>query len=358
MSRFQILSLSGGGIRGAFVTSYLNELEQKLGRPIAQCFDLIAGTSTGGIIAAGLASGLTAEQMHDFYTRYGASIFTPRKNYQPQKAYLKLFYPLVNWVFNRQTGNKLDSAFRSRFCSHALQISFDEAFGDKTLGSVATTRLIMPAMNLTTGKPHAFRSRHLPIGVCDKDIKLSDAIIATTAAPTYFPHRQIGENAYIDGGMWASDPSMLAIAEAMQIQNINEKLKIGEVCSPEDISLLSVGTGTAQFSLSPPAEEAGLLYWASRVPEVMLTAQAQGVHLPLKFFLGDRYRHVNFKLEEKWGLDEIEHIPKLFNVGKIRARETFASVSEQFFQHERKPFSPFTSDEGALSIDNFGFESS
>lgn len=72
MARFQILSLIGGGIRGAFVTSYLNELEKKLGRPIAESFDLIAGTSTGAIIAAGMA----AAKMHDFYVRYGAGIFS------------------------------------------------------------------------------------------------------------------------------------------------------------------------------------------------------------------------------------------------------------------------------------------
>lgn len=82
MERFQILSLIGGGIRGAFVTSYLKELEQKLGRPIAECLDLIAGTSTGGIIAAGLALGMSAEEMHQFYVDYGKQIFTPRPPYK------------------------------------------------------------------------------------------------------------------------------------------------------------------------------------------------------------------------------------------------------------------------------------
>ena len=89
MARFQILSLIGGGIRGAFVTSYLKELEAKLGRPIAESFDLIAGTSTGGIIAAGLASGLSAAKMHDFYVRYGAGIFTPL----PPVSYTHLTLP-------------------------------------------------------------------------------------------------------------------------------------------------------------------------------------------------------------------------------------------------------------------------
>ena len=98
MARFQILSLIGGGIRGSFVTSYLNRLEQKLGRPISESFDLIAGTSTGGIIAAALASGLTAADIHDFYVNHGASIFTPRPKYRAKKL-MKVLFPPANWVF-------------------------------------------------------------------------------------------------------------------------------------------------------------------------------------------------------------------------------------------------------------------
>ena len=92
MARFQILSLIGGGIRGAFVTSYLNELEDKLGRPIAESFDLIAGTSTGAIIAAGLASGMPAAKMHDFYVRYGAGNFYTSPQVQSER-FLPLPFP-------------------------------------------------------------------------------------------------------------------------------------------------------------------------------------------------------------------------------------------------------------------------
>jgi len=133
VAKFQILSLIGGGIRGAFVTSYLKELEQKLGRPIAESFDLIAGTSTGGIIAAGLAFGLSAE-------RY--------------------LFPPVNWIFKKKTGGGLHTAFRARYCPFALEKSFDLAFGDHTLGDINCTRLIMPAVNLTKGG----RSEH--VGHC------------------------------------------------------------------------------------------------------------------------------------------------------------------------------------------------
>lgn len=353
MARFQILSLIGGGIRGAFVTSYLKELEQKLGRPIAECFDLIAGTSTGGIIAAGLALGYSAADMHRFYVDHGASIFRKRDRYKAKGAY-RFIYPMASWLFRKKAGGDLDAAFRSRFCAHALEESFDQGFGEKTLGDIECTRLIMPAVNLTKGEPHVFRSCHLPKAVHDRDIRIADAVIATTAAPTYFPHREIKGDAFVDGGVWSADPSMLAVAEAIRIQQFDNQLDPDAPIVTNNIHLLSVGTGRAQFSLSPPGADAGLLFWASRVAEVMGTAQAQGVHLPLKFFLGDRYQHVNFKMAEKWGLDEVEYIPDLFEMGEKRASETFETVSEEFFQHERPCFVPFASTEHEITVQDLG----
>lgn len=355
MARFQILSLIGGGIRGAFATSFLHNLEQKLGRPIAESFDLIAGTSTGGIISAGLASGMSAEEMHQFYVRYGAKIFTPRPKYKA-KGLMKPIFPIANWVFKRRTGGSLDAAFRARFCPHALREAFDAGFGDRRLQSVEFTRLIIPSFNLTRGEPYVFRSRHLPKGVHDQETRISDAIIASTAAPTYFPHHQIADNAYVDGGVWATDPSMLAFAEATRIQQYEQELTSYPDCDLRDIHLLSIGTGRAQFSLSPPGPDAGLLYWASRVADVMGTSQVQGVHLPLKFLLNDRYRHINFRMAEKWPLDGIEHIPKLFQVGETRARECFEMVNENFFQHKRTRFTPCTSADQEILLDEFGFE--
>lgn len=350
MARFQILSLIGGGIRGAFVTSYLYELEQKLGRPIAECFDLIAGTSTGGIIAAGLAHGMSAEDMHQFYVRYGAQIFTPRPAYKA-KGLMRMVYPLANWIFKNRTGGQLDAAFRARFCPFALQEAFDEGFGNRTLKSVGFTRLIIPAVNLTEGTPYVFRSRHLPKGVHDQDIKIADVVVAATAAPTYFPHRQIGNSAYVDGGVWASDPSMLAFAEAMRIRQFEKQMEEGAPCDPNELHLLSVGTGRATFSLSPPGADAGFLYWAPRVAELMGTSQVQGIHQPLKFLLGDRYRHVNFRMTERWPLDAVEHIPELFATGKDRATDTFDEINERFFDHRRVPFTPVDSFDKELQID-------
>ena len=354
MARFQILSLIGGGIRGAFVTSYLKELEQKLGRPIADCFDLIAGTSTGGIVAAGLALGMSAAEMHQFYVDYGASIFTERDPYKAKGIYRFLFPP-VNWIFKKRTGGDMASAFRARYCPHALEAAFAKGFGEKTLGDIKCTRLIMPSFNLTQGEPHVFRSLHLPKAVHDKDIKIAEAVIATTAAPTYFPHREVKGDAFIDGGVWASDPSMLAVAEAIRIQQFTKLLDPDEPILTNDIYLMSVGTGHADFSMSPPGGDAGLLFWANRIADVMGTAQSQGVHLPLKFFLGDRYRHVSFKMTKKWGLNDVQFIPDLFDMGEKRAAETFDTIKEEFFQHQASCFVPYESDEHEIVMKDFGF---
>lgn len=114
MARFQILSLIGGGIRGAFITSFLKSLEDKLGRRISESFDLIAGTSTGGIVAAGLAAGMTADDLQDFYVRYGEKIFTPRPPYKPPGV-SKLVFPVVNQFVRQRLGAELGDFFRSRY---------------------------------------------------------------------------------------------------------------------------------------------------------------------------------------------------------------------------------------------------
>ena len=353
MARFQILSLIGGGIRGAFIVSYLRELERRLGRPIADCFDLIAGTSTGGIIAAGLALGMTTEELYQFYQHHGQKIFSPRPQYRA-KGWMRFLFPLANRVFRSRTGGNLDAAFRSRFCPFALQEAFDIAFENRTLGDITQTRLIIPTVNLTDGQPHVFRSCHLPLAVHDKHVKITDVVIAATAAPTYFPHRRIGNKDFVDGGIWSNDPSLLGFAEAIRIQYL-EGCEMNRH-STEDIHLLSIGTGKAQYSLAPPGGDAGLLYWAPRVAEIMGMAQTEGVHLPLKFLLSDRYQHVNFKMEDRWPLDATQHIPELFSMGQHRANETYAAVAERFLSHQPDRFEVLDSTDGEVKLDEFGFE--
>ena len=185
MAVFQILAFDGGGIRGAFGSTLIQSLEEKLGRPITDYFDLVAGTSTGAILGSGIAHGMSGKQLVDFYTNYGEEIFRPREAYKP-KSWVKAIYPLVKYVFNKRTGGgKMDDFFRARFCPHALKHAFNEGFGETKLGDLRTSRLIVPTVNLSKGQTHVFRTQHLPTAIDDRDENIVNVLLAVTAAPTY-----------------------------------------------------------------------------------------------------------------------------------------------------------------------------
>lgn len=339
---FQILAFDGGGIRGAFGIGLVAELEQRLGRPITDHFDLIAGTSTGAITAAGLAIGMSGADLVQFYEQYGRQIFTPREPHQP-KGWIRGFYPMVKWLLRKRTGQDFDDFFRAKYCPVALEDAFEKGFGQSTLGEVVNTRLIVPTVNLSQGKSHVYRSPHLPGIDEDSDVRLVDVLLAATAAPTYFPHKAMPNGqAYCDGGLWANSPTVLAVAEAMKIkQNCHR-----DTCDPDyntsDIRVLSIGTGSSKFSLSPPGIDAGIIYWAQHVANVMVNLQVEGLQSPLHFFLGERYHPINFDLPDKsWSLDNTDNIEELFRIGTSKATQEFERIAPQFFNSASPQFVPF-----------------
>ncbi len=342
MPKFRILSLDGGGIRGAFGTALIAGYEEKLGGPIADQFDLIAGTSTGAIIAASLASGLPAQKIVDFYNNEGPQIFTPREPHVP-KGWVKWFYPIAKKVVSKRMGVDFDNFFRARFCPFVLNDAFVAAFGDLTIGEVRGARLIVPTIDLSNGKTHVFRTPHLPEERTDADVKVKDVLIAATAAPTYFPHKTMPDgNSYADGGLYAVNPAMIAFAEAMKIRQFCQR----ETCDPRydtaDIHVVSIGTGVSKFSLEPPGADAGQLYWASRVADVMGHSQTDGLEAPLQFVLGDRYKRINFDLPDAtWTLDAIENIPRLFEIGRKTADKTYDDLAAACFGEPSAEYVPF-----------------
>ena len=165
MATFQILAFDGGGIRGAFGSALVAALEQRLGRPVTDYFDLVAGTSTGAILGAGVSHGLSGQALMEFYAKHGSQIFQPREAYTPS-SWVKPIYPLVKYIFRRRTrGGKLDDFFRARFCPHALRAAFQQGFGNTTLGDLRRSRLIVPTVNLSKGQTYVFRTPHLPAAV-------------------------------------------------------------------------------------------------------------------------------------------------------------------------------------------------
>jgi patatin-like phospholipase/acyl hydrolase len=343
VSTFRILSLDGGGIRGAFEAAVLAVFEEKLQRPVSDYFDLIAGTSTGAIVAAALAAGKPAQSIIRFYVEQGANVFHERDAYR-SRGWVRPFFPLVSKVFRKRTGRKFEDLLRARFCPFHLEEAFTELFGDATMASLDRARVVIPTVNLTDGQTRVFRTPHLPDWTHDGALKITDVLRATTAAPTYFPHKEMPDGrSYCDGGLWANTPSILALAEAMKIG----KLCTRETCDPsfevEQIRVCSIGTGRVSYSLCPPGGDAGALYWSQHAAEVMIISQTQGIQSPLDYFLGDRYHHINFDLPDaSWTLDAVQHVDALLEMGRTRGEEEFEKVAETFFREATRRYRPFT----------------
>ena len=266
---FQVLSLSGGGFLGLYTVTVLAELEQQIGRPLASCFNLLAGTSVGGIVALGLGLERTAEDIRVAFEENGARIFSNR----PAPT-----TPL---------GGKCDfmrSFFAPKYDGVALRETVAEVVGEETTFGDLLHPVIVPAVNLTKGKPQVFKMDHHPDFKRDHRLRLVDVALATSAAPTYFPLAEIGDELFADGGLFANSPDLLALHEAEHFFG---------ACT-EDVQMLSIGTTTTQFSFSHArGRHLGVLGWRSRLAQTMLSTQQMEVNYILVHKLGERHIRVD-----------------------------------------------------------------
>jgi predicted acylesterase/phospholipase RssA len=341
---FRILSLDGGGIRGAFTAAMLAELERQSGLKVADHFDLFAGTSTGGIIATALAFGESAQRIEEFYLVHGPAIFKRSGDWPPPYWLRLLVYAIRRW--RGGAAGSLDAAWLvgPKYGAEPLRRALVEVFGDRTLEG-AGQRLVVPGIDLAQGKTVVFKTPHLPNLVRDRDFAAVDVVLGTTAAPTYFPHAVIGEgSAYCDGGLWANNPSIVAYAEAVQIAQQCRRDGVDPRFGPEHIRMLSVGTGRAKYLVELPASgRSGLLFWGPSLIDVMGTSQSQGVGFLAKYLLGDeRCTRVDFDIPGgSWPLDGIDRLQRLVHLGREAAIANVASLTAAFFQTPATRYVPF-----------------
>ena len=185
--RFQILSLDGGGLRGIFSAAILARLEEDLDTSIVDHFDLIAGTSTGGVIALGLGLGMRPRQIVEFYTRLGPRVFRNPLGLRSARQLL-----------------------RAKYAPGPLRSALADVFGDRTFGQ-STKRLVITSYNLGTDDVYLFRTAHHPRLVRDWRERAVDVAMATSAAPTYLPGFPLSGTRLVDGGVWANNPAMVAV---------------------------------------------------------------------------------------------------------------------------------------------------
>ena len=215
---FRILSLDGGGIRGIFTATVLTQLEEKylFGGSVAEYFDLMVGTSTGGIIALGLAAGMTSSHLAELYMTRGGEIFPPR---------------------GRQIRG-LVQLFSTGYRRKPLDIILSDVLGDLQLRD-SRSRLCIPSLDGKYGDVYVFKTPHHPDYKKDGAELMSKVAAATSAAPTYFKPVEDGY-IFADGGVWANNPIMVGLVEALSAFNT----------TPEDIRILSIGSGEEPYRIS------------------------------------------------------------------------------------------------------------
>ena len=268
---FKILSISGGGFLGLYAASVLAGVEEEYGAPLGEYFDLIAGTSVGGIIALGLANGSRASEIQEAFVASGPSIFTADP---PKTGKLAAAREL------------LSNALKPKYSADPLGQIVDEIVGHgRTIGDLKR-RALIPTVNLTKGAPQVFKTAHCPQFKRDFKLSVRDVALATSAAPTFFPVHKIGGELFADGGMFANSPDLLALHEAEHFLEV----------PAEDIHVLSVGTTTSRFSFSNSGgKNLGIAGWLQdqRLPNVMIASNQAIVDFMMKHKLGDRYTRVD-----------------------------------------------------------------
>ncbi|MBC6477076.1 MAG: patatin-like phospholipase family protein [Hormoscilla sp. GM7CHS1pb] len=195
---FKVLSIDGGGIKGLYSARILEHFEERFKCHIADYFDLICGTSTGGLIALGISLNIHVGKIRNMYYMRGKQIFSQGNS----------------WL-----GSLKQIFLRSKYDNSELKRALEEIFGERTLGD-SRCLLCIPAFSLTDGRPFIFKYDHKEGNLCrDNETRYVDIALATSAAPTYLPIITIDNydrKQFIDGGVYANNPTMIGVVEALR----------------------------------------------------------------------------------------------------------------------------------------------
>ena len=317
---FRILSIDGGGIRGVFPAVVLAGLEERYldGQPLARYFDRIAGTSTGGIIALGLGAGLRAADISRMYVERGGEIFPPARD-----GVLRLVQGVGTWVTR---------LFRYRYDRTALDALLLEALGERKFGE-SLTRLCIPSFDGHHGEVYIFKTPHHPDFKLDGMENMTKVAAATAAAPTFFRPLEAGGYAFVDGGVWANNPVMIGVVDALSCFDVTR----------QRISVLSLGCGTKSCCLNrAQMMGGGLLAWRGII-ETAMSLQSQNALGQAGLLIGaERLIRLDAPMAgrpielDDWKRSVAELVPAAEQV----LEEQGYAVAEMFLSAPTDPFRP------------------
>ncbi len=276
MSKINILSIDGGGIRGIIPGTILNEIELRLqkkkGDPkarLADCFDLVAGTSTGGILACGMLIPDTN----------GKAMYT-------MQDVVNIYLDRGDEIFNVTTAQKIKSGFGladEKYDNTELKEALKDKFGDVWLKDLIKPCLI-PAYD-TKRRESKFFNQVDAKKETAKNFLVREVAQATGAAPTYFEAARIKSELsvpypLIDGGLFANNPAMCAYAEARTMKFPDKGIDMPKA---KDMFMLSIGTGSVKKSYPHNVvKDYGLAEWIKPLIDIMMSANSETVHYQLR----------------------------------------------------------------------------
>lgn len=317
---FRILSVDGGGIRGIFPAAYLAEIENRFlnGKAITSYFDMIAGTSTGGIVALGLAHGMTAKQVLEIYTERGDTIFPAPKGLGGLMKSIRFL-----------TKPKHDQRI--------LKNELLRIFGGKVLND-ASTRLVIPTFEAVHGEPYIYKTPHHPDYQLDRHKTFVDAALHTTAAPAYFAAVDNNGHIMIDGGVWANNPVMNALIDVIACYDV----------PLENIRILSLGTGEEALNLKQAQLTGGINGWGISVgvpPLYKMASRGQSKNaIGQAGLLIQRRNIIRIDVDERdrqIALDDVAQSKKeLPRLARNSAESTGQLIDVMFLQDETDLFIP------------------
>jgi patatin-like phospholipase/acyl hydrolase len=321
----RILAIDGGGIKGILPAAFLATVEEASGKRVLDHFDLIAGTSTGGIIALGIGLGLPARAIVDFYRNEGPRIFDQELPSTP--SLFSRIRKAAGWA--RHNARRLVT---SKYDAQELRSALQRALGDRLLGD-SKTRLVIPAFDRNRRELHVFKTAHHERFAVDWKERAVDVALGTAAAPTFLPgHSLTSGISLVDGGVWANNPVGLAVVEAVGVLDWPR----------EDVYVLSLGCCENAFAISQNGGIAGYL----NAIEILMLGQSRGAMGTAKLLTGHlegrrrvfRYDHV--APAGTFGLDTVNQIETLRGLGEGLAREAVPELRRLFFAGKREPFVP------------------
>ena len=292
---YRILSFDGGGIRGLVTLAILKRLEAQIPNLIQKA-DLLAGTSTGGIIALGLAGGKTVDELIALYRDNGEAIFDE------------------SWFDDiRDLGGLAGADYDQK----NLEKILNGIFKDMQLKDLGK-RVLIPSFNLDDGNKDETKRTWNPKFFhnfsgedSDGDESVVDVALDTSAAPTYFPTH----GTYIDGGVVANNPSMAAVAQTQDTRNTDPAPKLDE------IFLLSIGIGTNLSYIKGKNLDWGLAQWAKPLVSLLLDASMGIADFQCRHILKQNYRRIApvFPHDTNIKLDEWKRSQELIDFGNASA---------------------------------------